>query len=124
MSGTQKKGKAAEDLALRAYLAWGAALLCRNYRVKCGELDLILEEPGLDGARGLVIVEVRGRRLDRAWESPAESLSQAKLSRIRNATSVFLFQDAGDCSRWSSIRFDLAAWDGERLQIYPNFWWY
>jgi len=114
-------GDQAEALALEAYLRRDARLLARNFRVKCGELDLVLEESNPEGRLELVIVEVRARDPSRAWETPAESLTPQKLRRIRNASALFLRDYDGPAR---DVRFDLASWDGESLRIHPNFWWY
>ena len=129
------QGDQAEQKALQAYLDRGARLLSRNYRVKAGELDLVFEERAIEAPQKqpsgqlsgqLVIVEVRARTSGRAWETPAESLTPTKLASIRRATSCLLVdpQWRDRAPHWASIRFDLAAWDGSRLQIHPNFWWY
>lgn len=81
------------------------------------ELDLVLEDPVRSE---LVVVEVRARTPGRAWETAAESLSPAKLRRLRNATQLFLLDYRGPMK---SLRFDLAEWDG-LLKIHRNFWWY
>ena len=116
-------GNTAEQAAYDHYSREGARLIARNYNVNCGELDLVFED--LASAE-LVVVEVRARTPGLAWETPAESLTPAKLRRIRNATELFLLEYRGTLS---SLRFDLAAWDatrpeGLRLEILRNFWWY
>lgn len=117
MEPRKQLGDAAEQAAFEYYCRAGARLLARNYRVKCGELDLVLEDLG---RRELVVVEVRARTCGRAWETAAESLSPAKLRRLRNATQLFLLDYRGPME---SLRFDLAEWDGS-LRIHRNFWWY
>jgi len=127
MNSKKIQGDQAEQKALQAYLDRGARLLSQNYRVKAGELDLVFEEDGIEAPQmQLVIVEVRSRTPGRAWETPAESLTPSKLARIRRATSCWLVDPRwrDHARRWDSIRFDLAAWDGSRLEIHPNFWWY
>ncbi len=58
---TQELGRQAEALAEKFYLDRGYTTLHRNYRVKVGELDLVLQKAGL-----LVFVEVKYRRVE--WE--------------------------------------------------------
>lgn len=134
MNLKKMKGDQAEEKALQAYLSQGASLLCKNYRVKSGEIDLVFEESIHKTPertqnrqnRELVIVEVRCRTSGLAWETPAESLSPSKLARLRRATSCFLLdsQWKAHAPYWGSLRFDLAAWDGLSLKIHRNFWWY
>ncbi|MBU6374506.1 MAG: YraN family protein [Bdellovibrionales bacterium] len=120
-------GKKAEDLACQSYLSVGAQLLVRNYRLRCGEVDLIFEEPAAEGPQfslkspTLVFVEVRARSPQCSWESPEESLSASKLRRIRLTAGHFLSHYRGPAQ---SIRFDLASWDLKMIRIFKNFWWY
>jgi len=116
----RRHGKEGEELACEAYLKAGARLLARNYQVKCGELDLIVEEDSGTGLT-LVFVEVRSRDPSSSWETPAESLTPVKLRRIRNAASEFLMRYEGGALQ---VRFDLASWNLTGLQIWKNFWWY
>ena len=115
-------GKTAEDLACQAYLDQGARLVARNYRLRCGEIDLIFEEPE-DKCREstLVFVEVRARNPALSWETPSESLSASKLQRLRRTANQFLANYKGKAT---SVRFDLASWDLSSLEILKNFWWY
>jgi len=113
-------GEGAEQLAATEYERAGARVLARNYRVKCGELDLVVEESDASGVT-LAFVEVRARVESASWETPAESLTPAKLRKLRNAASVFLAAYRGGAT---SVRFDLASFDGRGLRIHKNFWWY
>ena len=117
MTNKKIQGDLIEAKALEHYLARGYELLAKNFRLKCGELDLVLRDP----SNVLVVVEVRSRTAQRSWETPEQSLSAKKLERIRKTTELFLRQYRG---RFSGLRFDLAAWSGSQLEIYPNFWWY
>ncbi len=113
-------GEGAENLAAAEYERAGARVIARNYRVKCGELDLVVEEPR--GAEvTLAFVEVRARTESASWETPAESLTPAKLRKLKNAAGFFLAAYRGPAT---SVRFDLASFDGSGLRIHKNFWWY
>ena len=122
-----RTGKKAEDLACESYLSAGARLLVRNYRLRCGEVDLIFEEPATEGPHfslgspTLVFVEVRARSPECSWESPEESLSASKLRRLRLTAEHFLSHYRGPAK---SIRFDLASWNLKDIRIFKNFWWY
>jgi len=113
-------GRSAEDLAAEAYERAGSRILARNYRLKCGEIDIVVEEPGGSGTT-LVFVEVRARCRRASWETPAESLTFPKLQRLRKAAAHFL---AGYRGPAVGVRFDLASWDFSELRIERNFWWY
>jgi len=77
-------GRGGEALA-EAYLAKrGYRLLARRFRLRNGELDLVME----DGAT-VVFVEVRSRRTATLGD-PLESVGPLKQSRIIRAARVFL----------------------------------
>ncbi len=113
-------GRLAEDEALRCYAASGARLVSRNYRRKCGEIDLVMEEP-VGNEWVLVFIEVRARNQVSCWDSPEESLTAAKVRRLGNTARLFLKDYRGAAS---SVRFDLVALDGRETRILKNFWWY
>jgi len=86
MRGTERVrfGRGGEALA-EAYLKdRGYRLLARRFRLRNGELDLVME----DGPT-VVFVEVRTRR-GRALGDPLESVGPLKQSRIIRAARVFL----------------------------------
>ena len=56
LSQQQRLGRWAEQRALRLLQRQGWRLLCRNWRCRWGELDLVCEKPGR-----LLLVEVKGR---------------------------------------------------------------
>lgn len=92
-------GREAEQLAERHLLAHGLQLVARNFRCRCGELDLVCRDAGL-----LVIVEVRQRMRD-DFGGPLASIGYVKQMRIRRATAYFLLQE----QRWQQlpVRFDV-----------------
>jgi putative endonuclease len=87
MRGTDPRvgiGRGGEAIA-EAYLAErGYRLLARRFRLRNGELDLVME----DGAT-IVFVEVRTRRSGTS-AGPLESVGALKQSRIVRAARVFL----------------------------------
>ena len=98
-----QKGAQYEDLALKFLLAQGLKLIARNYRCKCGELDLLMEEKGT-----LVIVEVRYRK-NNCYGSALESVTKTKQSRIIAATKYYIVAHKID----QPIRFDVLAITGD-----------
>ena len=96
------RGANAEDQAHRYLIAQGLKPVCRNYRCRQGELDLIM----LDGPT-LVVIEVRFRKSDK-FGSAAESITSAKQSRIIAATHMYLAAHKQD----GPIRFDVVALSG------------
>jgi putative endonuclease len=77
-------GRRGEDLAARFLEHNGLVLLARNWRCSEGELDLVLT----DGRR-LVVCEVKTRTSTK-FGTPAESVTDAKASRIRRLTRRWL----------------------------------
>jgi putative endonuclease len=96
------RGESAEEQAHRFLVAKGLEPVCRNFRCKQGELDLIMTD-----RQTLVIVEVRFRKTDK-YGSAAESITRAKQSRIIAATHIYLTSQKTD----SPIRFDVVAISG------------
>ena len=73
--------KAAEYLASNGY-----TILCRNFRCKCGEIDIVAtnkDSPGL-----IIFIEVKTRR-NRSFGLPCEAVTGYKLARIRKVIKVY-----------------------------------
>lgn len=81
----QKRGKMGEDLALADYLRRGYSLLQRNFRVRAGEIDIILRGP--NGV--LVFCEVKMRRAGGCM-LPREAVDAKKQARVRAAALAYL----------------------------------
>lgn len=102
-------GAAAEALAARFLEDRGLAIVERNWRRRCGELDLVAR----DGDT-LVFVEVRLRR-GGDFGGAAASISRAKQARIAAAAALYLAQ----LPRTPRCRFDavlLDALDPARIE--------
>ena len=100
-----QKGAQYEDLALQFLLGRGLTLITRNYRCKCGELDLIMTDKG-----AIVIVEVRYRKNNR-YGSALESVTKTKQARVIAATKHYIVTQKID----QPIRFDVVAITGNSL---------
>ena len=96
------RGENDEEQAHKFLISKGLKPICRNYRCKLGELDLIMSDN-----QTLVIVEVRYRKTDQ-YGSATESITQTKQSRIIAATHTYLSLQKVD----SPIRFDVVAISG------------
>lgn len=96
----QRIGLRAEDAAAAYLRAQGARILLRNYRCRCGELDIVA---GL-GDSELAIVEVRTRSSS-AYGGAAASIDAAKRQRLIRAAS-YLLQQRKDLARLRA-RFDV-----------------
>ena len=91
----------------RWYRDAGYEVLDQNWRVKSGEIDLVL-------ARGdeIVFCEVKARRSDR-FGSPAEAVDRRKQIRIRSLAAQWLRTH----DRSGHVRFDVATLTGTRLEV-------
>ncbi len=93
----QARGQAAEALACDHLRHHGLQVVARNYRCRCGELDLVMR----DGAV-LVFVEVRYRH-DARRGTPVETVTAGKRRRLIRAARRFIQQE-----RWDGpCRFDV-----------------
>lgn len=77
-------GDAGEELALAHLLEQGLHLVTRNFRCKCGEIDLIMTQ-----GETLVFVEVRARK-NSTYGGAAASVTASKQRRIVNAAQRYL----------------------------------
>jgi putative endonuclease len=98
-------GARAEDLCADVLRASGLRIIERNWRCRHGEIDLIAEERGT-----LVFAEVRMRSTS-GFGGAAESVTQAKRSRLLAAARLYLTRRPEvDC------RFDVFLVDAARIE--------
>jgi putative endonuclease len=83
----QRIGHRAENAAADFLEAQGAQILLRNYRCRCGELDIVARM----GEEDLAIAEVRTRSSD-AYGGAAASIDAGKRQRLVRAASLLLQQ--------------------------------
>jgi len=101
-------GNECEKLALAYLRRRGLRLVCRNFRCRFGEIDLVMRDDAV-----LVVVEVRYRRPGQ-YASAAMSVDAGKQRRLVLAGSMFL---AGAPEYADSpVRFDVVALDGSSHQ--------
>jgi putative endonuclease len=102
---TTARGREAESLAARYLESRGLRLIERNFRIRGGEIDLIMQDQ-----RTLVFVEVRQRsRSD--FGGAAASITLTKQRRLILAARHYLAgRPACDC------RFDCILIDGPKLE--------
>jgi putative endonuclease len=96
----QSVGLRAENAAAEYLRAQGARILLRNYRCRCGELDIVAQL----GDSELAIVEVRTRSSN-AYGGAAASIDASKRQRLVRAASLLL-QQRRDLARLRA-RFDV-----------------
>jgi len=98
------RGDDAERQALNFLLKQGLQLVCKNYRCRTGELDLIMNDQ-----QTLVIIEVRFRQSNK-FGGALESITFQKQSRIIAATKHYIMNKKIN----SAIRFDVIAMSGDQ----------
>jgi putative endonuclease len=96
---SQTLGKAQELRAAHYLKAQGLRLLCRNYRCRHGEIDLIMADSDV-----LVFVEVRYRRND-CYGGAIVSVDTRKQLKIRHTAAYYL--QANPQLQCCSCRFDV-----------------
>jgi putative endonuclease len=99
-SYAKELGEKAEGLAEAFFIEKGYHVLERNYRVRCGEIDLILE----DRSR-VIFVEVKSR-VSAKYGLPQEAITYHKKRQIIRVAKWYL-QKKGYLDR--EIRFDVLA---------------
>ena len=103
----KSSGDAAEDAALAYLKKQGLTLVCRNYRCKTGEIDLILNH-----AETLVFVEVRMRKSD-AFGSAVETVTKSKQKKVVSAAQTYLLEKGHSANM--PLRFDVVGIDGHEM---------
>jgi putative endonuclease len=99
-------GGRAETLAAEFLAARGVAIVERNFRRRCGEIDLIARDGDV-----LVFVEVR-LRTRRDFGGAAASITAVKQARIQLAAQHYLSRHGLDLP----CRFDAVLVQGGRLE--------
>ncbi len=93
-------GEYGEEIAITYLEGQKYAVIVRNYRCKCGELDIIAKED-----KTLVFIEVKTRR-NVAYGPPQFSVTQFKQRQISKAALVYMAANKlGDVN----ARFDVIA---------------
>lgn len=80
-------GKHGERLAGRVLAELGLEILCRNYRCRHGEIDLVARDDTM-----ICFVEVKTRRLSRWLSRPAEAVTAGKRQRLQRSAGHYLQQ--------------------------------
>lgn len=93
-------GQKGEELAARYLQSKGYRILCRNYRCRFGEIDLVAEDKD-----AVVIVEVRTRRAP-CMVRPEETITWIKATRLIRLAEHYLASTSQDDRPW---RVDVVA---------------
>ncbi|MBS3785430.1 MAG: YraN family protein [Gammaproteobacteria bacterium] len=96
-------GDQAENQALQYLEQQGLKLITRNFQIRRGEIDLIMQH-----ADELVFIEVRTRS-NTAYGDGVESINRSKRLRLVAAASAYLQRQRYDMP----ARFDVVSIDGQ-----------
>jgi putative endonuclease len=109
------EGQLAETQALRLLEQHGLILISRNYRCRCGEIDLIMAQ-----GNTAVIVEVRLRN-NKRHGSALESISTQKQTRVSRCAKLWWVQQGQ--RKFTHLRFDVVALEnGTEPKWVQNAW--
>ncbi len=112
MQNKRRIGDIYEERAVEYLKNHGYFILCKNFRCRLGEIDLVAREGG-----SLVFIEVKYRKNQRRG-LPEEAVTPAKQRRIcRTADYYRMKKGYGD---GISFRFDVVAILGEQVALYRN----
>lgn len=100
MINTRFIGRLGEQLVADYLQKQGYKILCKNFRCKLGEIDLIARE-----GKDLVFVEVKSRS-NYSYGLPQESVHQKKQLKLRQVAAYFIQKNGCMDSR---CRFDVVA---------------
>ncbi|MCZ8528907.1 YraN family protein [Alteromonas sp. PRIM-21] len=107
------QGNAAEDKACQYLEEQGLRLLCRNYRTRRGELDIVMQD-----GNTIVCIEVKYRKRNH-FGSAIEFVTAKKLNRIHAAFGFYLLDNNLNPAS-TPLRIDVIAIDGSNLQWLKN----
>lgn len=96
----QYKGKQAETAGVKLLKKSGMEIICRNYRCRLGEIDIV----ALDGDV-VVFVEVRSRS-GTGYGLPQESIGTKKIHKIRTVANYYIMVNGTNAGGY---RFDVIA---------------
>lgn len=96
--GNQELKTYGEDAAADHLAKAGMRIVCRNWRIRFGELDIVAFE-----GRTLVFVEVKARST-RAFIDPSLAVDHRKQVRLRRLASAFLDMERPS---YETARFDV-----------------
>ena len=103
-----------EDAALLFLQQEGLTEVARNYRIREGEIDLIMRDQ-----THLIFVEVRQRKPSR-FGNAAATVSVSKQQKLLRAAEAFLQEHKN--LRELLCRFDVLAYNGNHLQNTRPYW--
>ncbi len=112
MENKRQIGAQYEEKAVNHFTHSGYLILERNFRNRCGEIDIIARKQGV-----LVFVEVKYRSTEE-FGSPLEAVDARKQSQIRRVAQYYMLKN--NLSEWTPCRFDVIGFSGDEMQHIEN----
>ncbi len=109
-------GRRGESLTCKLLKEKNYDILCRNYKVKSGEIDIVARDGGV-----LVFVEVKTRR-STTWGRPAANLKFHQRQRIARAAKNYL-RSIGNPTvvyRFDLVEVILSDWQIHEIKHWPE----
>ena len=103
------KGVDGEQAVMEYLMKNGYLLLERNYKEKCGEIDLISSKDGV-----IVFTEVK-TRYDNNFGTPVESVTPEKIRKIIKTAELYMIKKK---KYGVDVRFDVAVFYSGDLEEY------
>ncbi len=109
-------GRQGEELAVQHLTRQGYRIIARNFRVSCGEVDIIAQDNGV-----LVFIEVK-TRTGSGFGSPAESVTFRKRQQISKTALVYLGQHklTDSPARFDVVSVSLIQGAEPRIEVIKN----
>ncbi len=112
MDGRKAFGDRGEDLAAAFFLARDFTLVCRNWRCRSGEIDLVVAKDGVTH-----FVEVKTRRTA-TYGHPEEAITPTKLTHLSRAIEAYVRTHAVGDHQVDALAIMVTA-DGPRFHYVP-----
>lgn len=111
---TRSKGTTGEELAVKFLKKRGYRIICRNFRTKAGEIDIIARD-----GKTTVFVEVKLRE-NTVFGYPAEGVIKTKITHLKKAALSYLIQKGiSDTPCRFEVVSILKEGDGYRIDLLP-----
>lgn len=101
-----------EEIAEQFLKSKGLKILCKNYRIRIGEIDII----ALDGDT-YVFIEVKYRKTA-SKGLPEEAVNYKKMKTICKVSNHYRMKNS--LPEITPVRYDVVAIEGDEIRWYPN----
>ena len=109
-------GRCGEELAVRYLIRQGYSIIARNYRVPCGEVDIIAQDKEV-----LVFIEVK-TRTGSVYGFPADAVTFRKRQQISKTALVYIGQHklSDSPARFDVVSVLLVQGSEPRIEVIKN----